>query len=339
MPSVTLPDSPSGLPTASTTSPARAWLESPNRAGCQAGRVVGPDHRQVVGGIGADEPGGARLRLPGHLHLEVWRVPGHVRVGDDVAPAVKDNPGAEPAGGADEHHRRQYLADHRGVAAESLVTAAGAAACRLWTGPAAEAAAPTATPPPPTTAAMAVAAHARRARADNLISWAPLLARASPATGWQHQATRSLCSRRAAAGGDGVERGRPARGGGGRSGAGRVSVIWVPCPGSLLAPAWPPCARASSAATDRPMPLPETCCRLLAAPEPVEDVGQLVGGDADAGVGDLEHGVAAGQPGAHGDPAAGRGELQRVGEQVGDDLVQPGPGRPGPRPGPAAVPG
>ena len=33
MPSVTLPDRPSGLPTASTTSPALALLESPNRAG------------------------------------------------------------------------------------------------------------------------------------------------------------------------------------------------------------------------------------------------------------------------------------------------------------------
>src|SRR6266487_3468945 len=39
---------------------------------------------------------------------------------------------------------------------------------------------------------------------------------------------------------------------------GSVSVISVPCPGWLLAVRWPPCARASSAATDRPMPLPET---------------------------------------------------------------------------------
>ena len=35
MPSVTLPDRPSGLPTASTTSPAWALAESPNRAGCR----------------------------------------------------------------------------------------------------------------------------------------------------------------------------------------------------------------------------------------------------------------------------------------------------------------
>lgn len=38
IPSVTLPDSPSGLPTASTTSPAGALAESPNRAGCDHGR-------------------------------------------------------------------------------------------------------------------------------------------------------------------------------------------------------------------------------------------------------------------------------------------------------------
>ena len=98
MPSVTLPDSPSGLPTASTTSPARALAGVPEPGRCQAGGVVGPDHRQVVGRVGADEPGGARLRLPGHLHLEAGRVPGHVCVGDDVALAVQDHPGAEPVG-------------------------------------------------------------------------------------------------------------------------------------------------------------------------------------------------------------------------------------------------
>ena len=34
IPWVTLPDRPSGLPMASTTSPACTWSESPNRAGC-----------------------------------------------------------------------------------------------------------------------------------------------------------------------------------------------------------------------------------------------------------------------------------------------------------------
>ena len=34
IPWVTLPDRPSGLPIASTTSPACAWSESPNLAGC-----------------------------------------------------------------------------------------------------------------------------------------------------------------------------------------------------------------------------------------------------------------------------------------------------------------
>ena len=62
---------------------------------------------------------------------------------------------------------------------------------------------------------------------------------------------------------------------------------------------------------------------MSAAPEPVEDAGQFVGGDAGAGVGDGQHRVRPGGPGRDGDVAARRGELQRVGQQVGDDLVQP----------------
>ena len=38
-----------------------------------------------------------------------------------------------------------------------------------------------------------------------------------------------------------------------------VSVSLVPCPGWLLAVSSPPCARASSAAIARPIPLPEVC--------------------------------------------------------------------------------
>jgi trehalose 6-phosphate synthase len=63
--------------------------------------------------------------------------------------------------------------------------------------------------------------------------------------------------------------------------------------------------------------------RLPAPPEPVEDAGQVLGGDALAGVGDLQHRLAARRTGADGDVAARRGELQRVGEQVRDQLVQP----------------
>jgi hypothetical protein len=61
----------------------------------------------------------------------------------------------------------------------------------------------------------------------------------------------------------------------------------------------------------------------LATEEPVEDARQFLGGNADAGVGDFEHGIGAGRPGDDRDLPAGRGELQRVGEQVGDHLMQP----------------
>ncbi len=61
----------------------------------------------------------------------------------------------------------------------------------------------------------------------------------------------------------------------------------------------------------------------LAAPEPVEDVRQLIGRNADAGVGDREHRPLTVAPGAHRDPAARRGELERVAEQVGHHLVHP----------------
>lgn len=60
----------------------------------------------------------------------------------------------------------------------------------------------------------------------------------------------------------------------------------------------------------------------LAAPEPVEDQRQLVGCDAGPCVGHPQLCRAA-RPGPERHPAAGRGELERVAQQVGDDLVQP----------------
>src|SRR5450755_1197789 len=60
-----------------------------------------------------------------------------------------------------------------------------------------------------------------------------------------------------------------------------------------------------------------------AAPEPVEDARQLVGWDADAGVGDLEDRAGAVLPGADRDGAAGGRELERVAEKVGGHLVHP----------------
>src|SRR6201996_713075 len=63
----------------------------------------------------------------------------------------------------------------------------------------------------------------------------------------------------------------------------------------------------------------------VAPPEPVEDVRQVLGRDADAGVADGQDGSGAVAAGANGDLAALGGELQRVGQQVGDHLVQPAP--------------
>ena len=97
----------------------------------------------------------------------------------------------------------------------------------------------------------------------------------------------------------------------------------VPCPCWLAAVSWPPCARARSAATDRPMPLPEVWAACRPRQNRSKTWGSSSAGMPGAGVGDLEHRVRVVLPGADGDPAAGRGEFQRVAEQVRDHLVQP----------------
>ena len=61
----------------------------------------------------------------------------------------------------------------------------------------------------------------------------------------------------------------------------------------------------------------------VAPPEPFEYVWLVLGGDARPGVADLKAGLAAGLGECHLYPAAGRGEFQRVAQQVGNDLVQP----------------
>ncbi len=50
---------------------------------------------------------------------------------------------------------------------------------------------------------------------------------------------------------------------------------------------------------------------------------QLVGGDADTGVRDLEHRAWPILPGADRDSAAGQGEFERVAEEAGVHLVHP----------------
>jgi tellurite resistance protein TerC len=61
----------------------------------------------------------------------------------------------------------------------------------------------------------------------------------------------------------------------------------------------------------------------LPAPEPVEDQRQLVGGDTETGVRHAQHRAPARRPGLERHPPAGRGELERVAQQVGDHLMNP----------------
>jgi hypothetical protein len=84
------------------------WLEP--------GPVGDPDHREITRGIAAHQCPSPRLRVTGQLDLKRAGVPSHVRVGDNVPGVVEDHARAQPVAGADQHHRRQHLADHVGVA-------------------------------------------------------------------------------------------------------------------------------------------------------------------------------------------------------------------------------
>ena len=57
--------------------------------------------------------------------------------------------------------------------------------------------------------------------------------------------------------------------------------------------------------------------------EQVEDLRQHVGGNADALVGDTQHGVVAFASDEHADHAFAARELERVGNEVADDLLEP----------------
>ena len=75
-----------------------------------------------------------------------------------------------------------------------------------------------------------------------------------------------------------------------------------PWPGVLVALTVPPWASASLRTIARPRPLPPVlpAAGLLRPPEPVEDVRQVLGGDAAAGVGDLDDDLVAVRAGADG---------------------------------------
>ena len=57
--------------------------------------------------------------------------------------------------------------------------------------------------------------------------------------------------------------------------------------------------------------------------EQIEDLRQHVGRDADALVGDPQHGVVAFAADEHADDAVAARELERVGNEVADDLLEP----------------
>ncbi len=70
---------------------------------------------------------------------------------------------------------------------------------------------------------------------------------------------------------------------------GSVMVTVVPTPTSLSAEIWPPWASTNCRAMASPRPLPEPPSRVrdrVAAPEAVEDVGQILGRDSRACVAD-----------------------------------------------------
>ena len=100
------------------------------------------------------------------------------------------------------------------------------------------------------------------------------------------------------------------------------TVTVVPAPSVLSAVMVPPCRPTSSLTSARPIPLPSVE-RALGGLDPVESLeqpGHFGGRDADAGVGDADDRVAA----LGGDPHRDRsveGVLQRVGQQVEDDLL------------------
>ena len=63
----------------------------------QPGRVVDPDHGQVVGRVAADEARGARRGVAGNLDLELGRVPRDVGVRDDVPRVSSTTPDPSPS--------------------------------------------------------------------------------------------------------------------------------------------------------------------------------------------------------------------------------------------------
>ena len=89
-----------------------------------------------------------------------------------------------------------------------------------------------------------------------------------------------------------------------------------------VAPAVPPWAAAMALTIARPRPEPGRCDGAAAAVEPVEDVRQLVAGDAGAVVADLDDDVAVAPGGGDGGDGAGGGVRGHVAEDVVEGPAQ-----------------
>ncbi len=126
MPWVTLDDSPSGEPIASTIWPTSTFEESPNPAAFSpSGIPVQLDDREILLRVRVDELRGQLVLAVGRRHLEGLLVPDHMRVRDDVPLVVVHDPGAEIAGRPDLHDRRQDVLDHLLVVVLQIVRGPG----------------------------------------------------------------------------------------------------------------------------------------------------------------------------------------------------------------------
>ena len=108
---------------------------------------------------------------------------------------------------------------------------------------------------------------------------------------------------------------------------GRVSRNCAPSPGSPQACSQPPCRWASSSAIDSPSPVPPRGpgAGRVGPPEPVEHHRRLAGRQPDAVVAhrDRDGLLVAGDPDGHHDGAVALAVLDRVGDQVAHDPLDP----------------
>ena len=107
---------------------------------------------------------------------------------------------------------------------------------------------------------------------------------------------------------------------------GRSTVKVAPCPGPALSALTRSAVQLDEVTHDRqsePEPAVLPADRAVGLAEPLEDERQKVGGDARAVVGDRQAQAVAGLRQHDVDPAAIRRELDRIDDEIADDLLQP----------------